>query len=52
MNVPVTVLVPEPNTWREVLAATKDRPERKIAVQEYGRTSTELLEGLRARGFF
>jgi len=50
MNVPVTVMVPEPNTWREVLAATKDRPERKIAVQEYGRPSTELLDGLRARG--
>ncbi len=49
INVPVTILVPEPNTWREVLAATKDRPERKIAVQEYGRPSTELIEGLRAR---
>jgi uroporphyrinogen-III synthase len=50
INVPVTILVPEPNTWREVLAATKDRPERKIAVQEYGRPSAELIEGLRARG--
>jgi len=29
--------VPEPNTWREILAATETRPERKIAVQEYGR---------------
>lgn len=50
MNVPVAIMVPEPNTWREVLAATKDRPERRIAVQEYGRPSTELLDGLRARG--
>jgi uroporphyrinogen-III synthase len=50
MNVPVTIMVPEPNTWREVLAATGNRPERRIAVQEYGRPSTELLEGLRARG--
>jgi len=49
-NVPVAVSVPEPNTWREILAATESRPERKIAVQEFGRTSTELLEGLRARG--
>jgi len=49
MNVPVSILVPEPNTWHEVLAATKDRSEHRIAVQEYGRPSTELLEGLRAR---
>ena len=47
---PVAVTVPEPNTWREILAATEARPERKIAVQEYGRSSPELLEGLRARG--
>jgi uroporphyrinogen-III synthase len=49
-SVPVAVTVPEPNTWREILAATEARPERKIAVQEYGRSSTELLESLRARG--
>jgi uroporphyrinogen-III synthase len=49
-NVPVTVPVPEPNTWREVLAATENRPEKRIAVQEYGRPSPELIEGLRARG--
>src|ERR1700704_4552320 len=40
-NVPVAVAVPEPNTWREILAATAARPERKIAVQEYGRSSPE-----------
>jgi uroporphyrinogen-III synthase len=49
-NVPVAVNVPEPNTWREILAATEARPERKIAVQEFGRSSTELLAGLRSRG--
>jgi uroporphyrinogen-III synthase len=49
-DVPIAVAVPEPNTWREILAATAARPERRIAVQEYGRTSPELLEGLRARG--
>jgi uroporphyrinogen-III synthase len=49
-NVPVAVTVPEPNTWREILAATEGRPERMIAIQEYGRSSPELLEGLRARG--
>ena len=49
MNV-TAILVPEPNTWREVLAATDGRPERRIAVQEYGRSNPELLDGFRARG--
>jgi uroporphyrinogen-III synthase len=49
-NVPVAVPVPEPNTWREILAAIERRPERRIALQEYGRPSRELLDGLRARG--
>ena len=50
MQVPVAVTVPEPNTWRELLQATADRPERRIAVQEYGKSNPELLDGLRARG--
>jgi uroporphyrinogen-III synthase len=50
MQVPVAVAVPEPNTWRELLAATASRPERRIAVQEYGKSNPELLAGLRARG--
>src|SRR5579864_7925448 len=38
MQVPVTIAVPEPNTWRELLAAVTNRPERQIAVQEYGKS--------------
>jgi uroporphyrinogen-III synthase len=49
-GVPVAVAVPEPNTWREVLAATEGRSEKRIAVQEYGRPSQELIDGLTARG--
>lgn len=49
-NVPVAVAVPEPNTWREILAATEGRTEKRIVVQEFGRPSLELLDGLRARG--
>jgi len=49
-GVPVAVSVPEPNTWREVLAATEGRPERRIAVQEYGRPVPELIEGFLRRG--
>ena len=49
-GVPVAVSVPEPNTWREVLLAIEGRPEKSVAVQEYGRTSFELLEGLSRQG--
>ena len=50
MGVAPTLIAGEPNTWREVLAVIADRPERRIAVQEYGRPNPELLAGLRARG--
>ena len=50
MQVPAAITVPEPNTWRELLAATESRPERHVAVQEYGKSNFELLAGLRARG--
>lgn len=50
MQVPVTIAAPEPNTWHELVAAIEDRPERHIAVQEYGRSNPELLEALERRG--
>jgi uroporphyrinogen-III synthase len=48
-NVPITVSVPEPNTWRELLAAIEPRNEKRVAVQEYGRPNPELLAGLAAQ---
>jgi uroporphyrinogen-III synthase len=50
LKVPVAVTAPEPNTWRELMIALDGRAERRIAVQEYGKSNTELLEALRARG--
>lgn len=50
MGLTPAVVAPEPNTWRELLQATAGRPERRIAVQEYGRSNPELLDGWRARG--
>jgi uroporphyrinogen-III synthase len=50
MNVPISIQVPEPNTWRELLTVTEGRPEKRIAVQEYGKSNPELLAALRARG--
>ena len=44
------VQIPEPNTWREVLAVMQSRPEHRIALQEYGESNTELVDGLRAAG--
>lgn len=49
-HVPIAVQVPEPNTWRELLQAVANRPEKRVAVQEYGRSNTELLKGLTDQG--
>ncbi len=54
LGVPITVAVPEPNTWREILSAIDDAAiplqGRRVAVQEYGRSNPELVAGLAARG--
>jgi len=47
------ISVPEPNTWRDILQALDARKTLsglRIAVQEYGVSNAELLEGLRERG--
>jgi uroporphyrinogen-III synthase len=53
-HVPIRIAVPEPNTWREVLQAIDDNEldlrDKHVAVQEYGVSNPELLEGLRERG--
>jgi uroporphyrinogen-III synthase len=50
MGLTAAVVAPEPNTWRELLQSLEGRAEKRIAVQEYGRSNPELLAGLRARG--
>jgi len=49
-QVPIAVQAPEPNTWRELLTSLEGRPERHLAVQEYGKSNPEFLDALRARG--
>ena len=53
-NVPVWVTAPEPNTWRELMAALDGCGEsltgKWIAVQEYGIPNPHLLRGLQERG--
>jgi len=56
IGVPVTLAVPEPNTWRDLLRALDDKKDslplsgRRVAVQEYGESNPELLAGLAERG--
>lgn len=49
----VDLVAPEPNTWRELLAAIDAAGSirgSRIAVQEYGVSNPELLDALRERG--
>jgi len=54
-KIPVGVIVPEPNTWREVLATLDRHPGgfaiegKRIAVQEYGVVNELFLAELRTR---
>ena len=44
------IVVPEPNTWKEIVEAVAARPERRIAVQEYGRPNREMNAALENLG--
>lgn len=54
--VPVALVAPEPNTWREILKALDQHQPlvplkgKRIAIQEYGVSNRELVENLEARG--
>jgi uroporphyrinogen-III synthase len=54
--VPVAFSVPEPNTWRELLAEFDARRDavplagRRLALQEYGVPNSDLVRELHARG--
>jgi uroporphyrinogen-III synthase len=44
------IVVPEPNTWKEIVDAVAARAERRIAVQEYGRPNLEMNSALEKLG--
>jgi uroporphyrinogen-III synthase len=50
MQVPVHAVVPEPNTWKEIVEVVRARPERRIAVHEYGRPNLEMNRALESLG--
>jgi uroporphyrinogen-III synthase len=56
LGVTPNIVVPEPNTWREMLQELDREPGRqamsglRVAVQEYGVPNPELIAGLEERG--
>jgi uroporphyrinogen-III synthase len=56
LGVRVTIAVPEPNTWRDLLRVLDEKSDiaplnrRRVAMQEYGASNSELLAGLADRG--
>jgi uroporphyrinogen-III synthase len=56
MAVRVSLSVPEPNTWRDLLRLLDEKKDTfplqgcRVAVQEYGVSNPELLAGLEQRG--
>ena len=50
MGVRASIVIPEPNTWKEIVEAVTPRPERRIAVQEYGRPNREMNAALERLG--
>lgn len=50
LGVKAHTVVPEPNTWMEVVDAVAARPERRVAVQEYGRPNPEMTAALEEIG--
>jgi uroporphyrinogen decarboxylase len=55
-GIPVTIAVPEPNTWHELVQAldldsrSLSLEGRTVAVQEYGVSNERLVEALKVRG--
>jgi uroporphyrinogen-III synthase len=56
LGVRVSIAVPEPNTWRDLLTTLDQSSDafpvsgRRVAIQEYGVTNPELSAGLEERG--
>ena len=50
LGLQAAIQAPEPNTWRELLGAMAGRPEKRVALQEYGKSNRDLIDGLREQG--
>ncbi|MDP3980123.1 MAG: uroporphyrinogen decarboxylase [Chlamydiota bacterium] len=55
MKIPVTISIPEPNTWKEILDELDQHEnsisldDRTVAIQEYGTMNVNLIEHLKKR---
>jgi uroporphyrinogen-III synthase len=55
-GVPIAVMVPEPNTWRDIIRALDQHQPplllvgKRIALQEYGISNRELIQSMEAHG--
>jgi len=55
-RVPVTLTIPEPNTWREIVQALDESDRgveldgKTVAIQEYGASNERLIQAITARG--
>ena len=45
-----TIVIQEPNTWKEIVPVIAERPERRITIQEYGRRNPEFVGALEDLG--
>ena len=50
MGVTGAITVPEPGSWREIVAVIARRPERSNAIQEHGRANPQLVATLEQLG--
>jgi uroporphyrinogen-III synthase len=53
LGLQAAVIVPEPNTWREVVSTLEsavDLSGKRVAIQEYGIANPELVAALESRG--
>lgn len=50
MGIAARIMVPEPNTWREIVPVIAARQERRISIQEYGRPSAEFIRAIQDLG--
>lgn len=53
LKLKANIVVPEPNTWRDILSTLENETNlkgKKIAVQEYGISNKEFINALRRKG--
>ena len=50
IGVKCKIVIPEPNTWKEIVPIIAERPERRVAIQEYGRPNPDFVSALEQLG--